>query len=154
MSVLVCAFPIVIHVGGLEGARIDLLARLRGWKDYAAKVQTYRQRDGLSSLPILVVGHRYYVSELAFYLPDHPQVYHWVKPGEIESQYEIWGGLDKLIGQRVLIVSTLEDDHFPDQMGLTDIAKVGPVDVEIGHGRGLRVQLLTGRFEGVLPESK
>jgi hypothetical protein len=70
----------VIHVGGLEGARIDLLARFVAGRITRPKYKLSPARRA-PSLPILVVGHRYYVSELAFYLPDHPQVYHWVKPG-------------------------------------------------------------------------
>jgi len=152
LSALVYLLPVVIHMAGLTGGKLDPLARLRGWKEYADLVDL--KRAGLpKDLPILIVGHRYHASALAFYLPDHPQVYHWALPGKIESQYQIWGGLEQLKGQEFLVVYNFKGD---DQSDLTEsvrqffssIRSVGLVDVDLGNGRRLSYQLYRGRFEG------
>jgi 4-amino-4-deoxy-L-arabinose transferase-like glycosyltransferase len=105
LAVLTYAVPFVVRSAGLEGTRLDPLIRLEGWADLARKITAVR-----STLPrpqetfLMTVGHRYLTSELAFYLPDRPQVFHWVESGNIQSQYELWPGPRKKKGWNCLIV--------------------------------------------------
>lgn len=65
--------------------------QLRGWVGYdklANTVQEHRQNDEA----IVVVGHRFSASHLAFHLRDHPSVYLWNESGEVRSQYDLWSG--------------------------------------------------------------
>jgi 4-amino-4-deoxy-L-arabinose transferase-like glycosyltransferase len=65
--------------------------QLRGWVGYeelAKTVQQHRRRDDA----IIVIGHRFSASHLAFHLSDHPSVCLWNESGEIRSQYDLWPG--------------------------------------------------------------
>ena len=139
---------------GLQGLKIDPYARIRGWKAFAAQVDTFRKSAPRTDAPIIVVGHRYYASELAFYLPGQPRVYHWTAPGAIDSQYEIWGGLNKLSGQDVLIISTNKDGEIPTDLRacLAGSSPRGEAVYEIGHGRKLKGTVYWSSFIG-LPKS-
>lgn len=155
LSAVVYALPFAIEATGKTGAKIDLLARLRGWAEYAKRVDEVRQTLPEKNLPILVVGHRYNVSALAFYLPDRPRVYHWAPPGKIKSQYQLWGGLDELKGRQMLVVFCAENEKpLPQKVdGLfSGSHQVGTVEVLVGNGRKMNFQLHQGRFEG-LPET-
>jgi len=153
LSALVYVLPVVIHVGGLTGGKLDPLARLRGWKEYADRVDLKRA-ELPKGMPILIVGHRYHASALAFYLPDHPQVYHWAAPGKIDSQYQIWGGLEQLKGREFLVVFNFRKVDQSNLAGsvsrcFSGIASVGFVDVDLGNGRRLSYQLYRGRYDGL-----
>ncbi len=84
--------PVLVPLTGQAMGRTDVLARLRGWRDFAGQVQEIRNRsvrDG--RLPeVWAATERAVVSELAFYLPDQPRVRRWSVNGRVESQYEIW----------------------------------------------------------------
>ncbi|QJA05485.1 glycosyltransferase family 39 protein [Thermosulfurimonas marina] len=73
-----------------------LLFRFYGWRKMARTVERYR-RPGEP----LVANHRYLASELAFYLPDHPQVYQLPAPRP-KSQYHLWGIPQGLCGRKIL----------------------------------------------------
>jgi len=155
LSALVYVLPVIIHLAGLTGGKLDPLARLRGWKQYAERVEEKRLQLPKDT-PVLIVGHRYNASALAFYLPDQPRVYHWASPGKIDSQYQIWGGLDQLKGRELLVVCNVRDANAS---GLTEdvsqcfseMRSIGLVDVALGNGRRLTYQLYRGQFNGCQP---
>ena len=152
LTALVYAYPFIIQATGKVGAKIDPLARLRGWKEYAMRIDEVRQSLPRKDLPILVLGHRYNVSSLAFYLPDRPRVYHWATPGEISSQYQLWGGLNDLKGREMLVVySAGNGTPLPEQVGalFSESHHVTAVEVEVGNGRKMNFQIFQGRFEGL-----
>jgi 4-amino-4-deoxy-L-arabinose transferase-like glycosyltransferase len=63
--------------------------QLRGWEGYkelAASLDRFRRQDDA----IVVIGHRFSASHLAFHLHDHPSVWLWNDSGEIRSQYDLW----------------------------------------------------------------
>jgi hypothetical protein len=156
LSALVYAYPFVIEVAGLRGAKADLLARLRGWSEYAERIEQVRQTLPQRDMPILVVGHRYHVSALAFYLPDRPRVYHWAAPGKIDSQYQLWAGLDALKGRELLVVFTTKPGNpLPKEVAasFSSLRPIGNVEVQVGNGRNMNYQLYSGRFEGVPPQA-
>ncbi|HFC97893.1 MAG TPA: glycosyltransferase family 39 protein [Thermosulfurimonas dismutans] len=82
-----------------------LLFRFYGWKELARVVDSHR-RPGEA----LVTDHRYLASELAFYLPDHPQVYQ-IPVSPPRTQYHLWGIPRNLCGKPVLWV--MKDAHRP-----------------------------------------
>jgi hypothetical protein len=135
---------------------VDLLARLRGWSEYAGRIEKVRQTLPHRDAPILVVGHRYHVSALAFYLPDHPRVYHWPTPGKIDSQYALWAGLDALKGRELLVVFTTKPGTpLPEALAasFSSLRPLGNVEVQVGNGRNMNYQLYAGRFDGVPPQA-
>ncbi len=87
------ALPFLPLEQGLAGRQIDPLHGLRGWRNAASQLQSLREQvPGWRDLPLLVQGHRYFVSQLAYRLPDRPRVHRWpASPVKIDSQYEIWG---------------------------------------------------------------
>ncbi|KAF0095660.1 MAG: hypothetical protein E1N59_436 [Puniceicoccaceae bacterium 5H] len=92
-SLLVVVAPWIIQITMSQGVRTDPFVRLRGWEAYAAAVD--QVRDDLPAPDrtfFYLVGHRYHASELAFYLPEQPEVFHWATPGHIDSQYQLWPG--------------------------------------------------------------
>lgn len=97
--------PIVLPQTALLGGSTDPLSRLRGWKQLAADVDALRRDYRGEQEPLLVtMTGRGLVSELAFYLPDHPRVYHWNAAGTIVSQHDVWGGPQECVGRNALII--------------------------------------------------
>jgi len=104
--------PFALRLSGQSGGRFDPMVRLQGWSELANHVQRFREfhQSTLDQPFVMVSGHRYNTSLLAFYLPDQPTVYRWPNESDkIESQYEIWGHPDSLEGRNAIIVVP-EDD--------------------------------------------
>ncbi len=153
LSLFLYLLPLLIEPLGLKGGRLDPTIRLRGWSAYAEAIDTARERHFASEPPIWVVGHRYQVSALAFYLPDHPRPYHWFEPGTIPSQYALWPtpneavtpGTDFLIVQ---VVKTL-DDPAPLPEGLhQSFAQITPLEsltIPLGTDRHRHYRLYCGQ---------
>jgi hypothetical protein len=150
MSAVFYILPFAIDACGLKGTGYDPYGRLRGWSKYAENVQNFRNCDENKNIPIIVVGHRYYTSELAFYLPDQPRVYRWAAKGVVESQYEMWGGLEKLAGGRVLVVSTDTGGGLPSDLSakMDDAKRLGVASVDTGNGRMINAVVYCGIFNG------
>lgn len=91
MMLLCCILPFLIGVFGLDGTRFDPALRLRGWSDAGAQAGRL-----LAAVPhpdrtfVIAYGDRSNASQMAFYMPQHPQVFRFVHTGLIESQYELW----------------------------------------------------------------
>ncbi|MCS6975842.1 MAG: glycosyltransferase family 39 protein [Gemmatales bacterium] len=72
--------------------RWDPTCRLRGWRTLAAEVDALRgqlRKEGIE--PVLIAGGWALPGEIAFYLPDHPQVYSIGSAnGGRLSQYDFW----------------------------------------------------------------
>lgn len=109
-SALTYAAPLLPLQQGWSGREVDVLHRLRGWQTGADRVQALRHGHfGDRPHWLLVHGHRFFVSQLAFHLPDRPRVHRWPwLPGRVESQYEIWGGPRSAAGA-ALVVSAAEN---------------------------------------------
>jgi 4-amino-4-deoxy-L-arabinose transferase-like glycosyltransferase len=92
LTLLMVASPAIIGTAGLNGTKVDPLVRLRGWREFAAEVETAQSGLPGAPFPVVVHGHRYFVSHLAFHARSLPAVVRWPPAdGRIESQYEIWG---------------------------------------------------------------
>lgn len=115
LVVLTYSFPFSIKLLGLENTRLDPAHRLRKWNALADDFDEIRQQvlEEPEEAFILVHGHRHYVSGLAFYLPDHPQVYRLEESDRVESQYELWPGAEQFLGGDGLVLSKFPPEYFP-----------------------------------------
>jgi 4-amino-4-deoxy-L-arabinose transferase-like glycosyltransferase len=112
--VLFYAMPMVIPTTTLAGGSVDPLSRLRGWKPLARAVEQVLQSVDEGQKPLLItMSGRGIVSELAFYLPDHPRVYHWNAAGTVVSQHDVWGW-PILEQDRDVVVITAAGQPLPD----------------------------------------
>jgi hypothetical protein len=93
--------------------------RVMGWETYAEKVAThdYRIWSERSKLDerrvIIVVGHRYFASQLAFYHPDRPSVRLWDPGEEVRTQYGIWNRRQPIVQKEALIVVAGDGAKLP-----------------------------------------
>lgn len=113
------SLPLSINALGLTDTPLDPTSRLRQWNKLANQVQSIRvqQFKQPANAFLLVHGHRHLVSELAFYLPDQPKVYHLPESGGIESQYQLWPGPTDRLGQDGLLISQLEPKPLSAKYG-------------------------------------
>jgi hypothetical protein len=73
------------------------LRRLVGYKQIANRVAFLR--DSLDMNQALIISESYHMaSELAFYLPEHPQTYA-VNMGSRKNQFDLWEGLENQKGK-------------------------------------------------------
>jgi hypothetical protein len=155
VAVILCALvyflPAAVHLKGGEGAKYDPYARLRGWDRFAEEVQKIRATLPRADAPVIVAGHRYYASELAFYLPGQPRVYHWpTSQGAIDSQYELWGGFTGLEQSEVTVVVIGSNEPVPETLraALGWSTPAGTAVVEVGNGRMIRADLYRAFYIG------
>ncbi|MGZ8190866.1 MAG: ArnT family glycosyltransferase [Methylococcaceae bacterium] len=115
MVSLTYALPLLIQAFNLHNSPIDPTFRFRNTQDLVDSIDSERQKilaDPERAF-VLVVGHRYLVSQLAFYLPDHPKVYRYDDNGLVVSQYEVWSGPIDKIGKTAFIVTEKEEADVP-----------------------------------------
>lgn len=114
------AFAVVTYILpfglGLEGTKLDPAIRLRGWKQLGKEVGARFAEMSRSEQSFVVVAvGRAETSELAFYMPQQPRVYLWNGGGNINSQYDVWGGPEGKDGWDAMIV-TGDDGEPPDAL--------------------------------------
>ncbi len=139
MVLLAYITPFSISALGLSNTAFDPTYRLRQWQKLAMDVDNLRHH--LFAKPantfIWVDAHRYLVSELAFYLPDHPVVFRLAPRGKIESQYELWPGPTKYIGKDALVLSSNNPQQVSDRLrnAFEELVPVGTVTALQGSPR-------------------
>ncbi len=85
--------------------------RAQSWKPYAEAIAAAEERAfGETPHFVLVAGHRYYASHLAFYHPQRPRVYRWEPSGRPHSQYEMWPGFEESGQSQGLLVVPLRSE--------------------------------------------
>ncbi len=129
--------PVVMPLTPWVGGSCDPLSRLRGWKQLAADVDGLRQETCGDEEPLIVtMTGRGLVSQLAFYLPDHPRVYHWNAAGTIVSQHDVWGGPKDCAGRDALLILPAKQP-VPDQFAAacTSLTPIGCLRQERGGKR-------------------
>ncbi|WP_224364141.1 glycosyltransferase family 39 protein [Hyalangium versicolor] len=108
-----------------------------GWRELASEVQRYREQSPAGQPPPLVVGWGYKTaSELAFYLPDHPETQSDSALGKPGLAYDFW--LDSVReGQDAIIVADdrqpLRDAPTRLQSVCTAVHALAPVTVHRGE---------------------
>lgn len=148
LTLLVVASSIIIGAAGLNGSKLDPLVRLRGWREYASAVENAQSGLPGAPLPVVVHGHRYYVSHLAFHARSIPTVVRWPPTeGRIESQYEIWGWPAGLVDAPfLLLVPNLSGDLPPDwTLRFPEAHQVASGSVPLGGSRTLDYRLFLSR---------
>ncbi|MBK8814093.1 MAG: glycosyltransferase family 39 protein [Methylococcaceae bacterium] len=118
MVLLTYALPVAIDNLKLHNTSLDPLSRFRHWKEVSDSVESMRRqvtRDYEGTI-LITRGHRCLTSQLAFYLPDQPVVYHYEASGKTTSQYDVWDGPEKMLGSTALIVTTQNNAAIPSEL--------------------------------------
>ncbi len=131
MVTLTYALPLVIQAFNLHNTPVDPTFRFRHTEDLVQAIDSERQIKLAEpeNAFVMVLGHRYLASQLAFYLPDHPKVYRYEHGGMVSSQYEVWPGPIDYIGKNALIVTELQEVNVPIELKsvFLNFRKVGEV---------------------------
>lgn len=149
----------IIPTSGFELNQKAPLRRLQGWSDYAGQVAAVEAREfGDRPHFILVVGHRYEASELAFYHPARPTVYIWNDSGHPQSQYDLWPGPETAEADEGLVVVPRKgSDHtgeLPNELKtfFTEIQPLGDITIMLSTHDSRTYSLYRGiRPEGIHP---
>ncbi|MEW6713472.1 MAG: glycosyltransferase family 39 protein [Nitrospirota bacterium] len=96
--------------------KMDPSSRLRGWEELGIKMdKVYSDMTASQGKNVFIFSDKYQVSsELAFYMPKKPVTY-CVNLGRRMGQYDIWGGMEKLIGYDALFVR-MDQTSFPEKL--------------------------------------
>lgn len=96
--------------------------RVMGWERYAQQIASqdrsiWPEREGVDARrAIIVVGHRYSASQLAFYHPERPSVRLWQPSDEIRTQYGIWNRRQPITQEEALLVVTDDRTSLPPDL--------------------------------------
>jgi len=129
----------------LKGSKLDAGLRMRGWSQLGgAAGEVLQQFPGPDRSFLVVTNGRAYASELAFYMPQHPQAFVWNSSGVVVSQYDVWGGPRGSAGHDALIVT--DGPEIPQGLArcFDRIEPLPQVRVPIGNGSQLSVRLWRG----------
>ena len=135
--------PLIRPLGLAGHKRFDPGAAMRGWQEAGEKVGLLMNKMLHPERTfVLVLDHRRYASQMAFSMPQHPQVYRWTDTGKIESQYEIWPSFSDKIGWDCFVIyPDSEDDNYkksevprPLLHAFDKMHKLGDVNVDVGNG--------------------
>ncbi|MCX7086124.1 MAG: glycosyltransferase family 39 protein [Methylococcales bacterium] len=131
MVTLTYALPVLIQAFNLQNTPVDPTFRFRHTQELISSIDAERKKVTPTEKPafFLTLGHRYLASQLAFYLPDHPQVFRYEPTGEVVSQYEVWGGPVDYIGKSAYFVTELNEKAIPAELKaiFSSFRKVGEV---------------------------
>lgn len=153
LALLTLLLPFVLPRSPLSGAKADPTGRIRGWRELAKQIQTYRSLVPEPAKTILIApDDRYVASALAFYLPDRPRTFCWEDEARPESQYGIWGRPRDRLGWDALVIAA-----NPDSVPARDLSgrfqsweKRGEIVIELGihPDRNRRYSVFLGRRLG------
>jgi undecaprenyl-diphosphatase len=131
---------------GIEGTRLDPAIRLRGWRQLGNEVgAVYEQLPSAPESTLLVAFDRAYASELAFYMPQHPEVVLWNPSGQVHSQYDVWGRSALLNDGRNALVASPQPDLPAGLVAHFDrVTMLQEVTVPVGGDRQLALWLWWG----------
>jgi len=164
IAALVYSLPFAIQATDTKGCPVDLVVRMWGWSELAAKVDARLEEQHASLKPnsnVLVTLDRAVASELAFYLPQQPQVTLWSSDDAVNSQYDVWAMTESGKTKRrrnkesskTLLVSR---DKLPRAVRdlFSSIRDLGKVTVPINPKRAHEVHLWIGTGEKHNPTEK
>ncbi len=151
LMVLTYLLVLLIEPLGLQGSRIDLTKRLRGWSRAAAQVaeQQAQLERKVGKTIVVTVGSRKVASELAYYMPSRPMLWRWTPPGVVDSQYGLWDGpLPQQLGANALIVVATSDGTVPPGLasGFERLEKIGEIVTARGSDVPQRMTLWWGMY--------
>lgn len=131
----------------LSGHAAASLDRVRGWKQTGEAVnrQWQAMRPALGTPPFLAARRYQIASELAFYVPGHPEIYLVTEQSPIQNQYAFWNRPETVRGRDALLVC--EDAWELDEIRryFSRLDPLPPLVIK-NHGRVVReYQLAWGR---------
>jgi 4-amino-4-deoxy-L-arabinose transferase-like glycosyltransferase len=154
LTLLVYLLPVLVSLGGWQGRKpLDAFADLRGWQQAGEQAGAFLQDcPNPERTLVVVLGHRYNAAQMAFSMPQRPQVFRWERDGRIMSQYEVWPAPEDKIGWDALVIYPDPDNgkprsalsrhfvkHFAEEKGL------GEIRVELGGRLHYSAQVLLCR---------
>ncbi|ESS71902.1 hypothetical protein MGMO_85c00270 [Methyloglobulus morosus KoM1] len=118
MVSLTYALPMLISAFNLHNTLIDPTARFRHWQEVSESIGSARREilPNTEGTLVVALGHRFLAGQLAFYLPDHPDVYRYEESGQVASQYEVWGGPKDAVGKTAFIVGEQKETEVPSAL--------------------------------------
>ncbi|MBI4697732.1 MAG: glycosyltransferase family 39 protein [Nitrospirae bacterium] len=120
LSSVVIAFmaTAIVHYPGVLDLPVKMnpSSRFMGWRELGIKAgEVYNVMASHEGEKVFVFSDKYQISsELAFYMPGKPRTY-CVNLGRRMNQYDIWGGLNELVGYDALFV-TIDNGNFPEEL--------------------------------------
>ncbi|HUG69463.1 MAG TPA: glycosyltransferase family 39 protein [Pirellulaceae bacterium] len=130
---------------GLEGSKLDPAVRLRGWEELGVEVgHAFAELPDPGQSLLVVTNGRAYASELAFYMPQHPEAFLWNPTGVVGTQYDVWGGPRESEGRTAMIVTP--GPTVPEDLAacFEHVKPLREVVVKISDSRKLTVHLWHG----------
>lgn len=129
--------------GPLYQAEKAIFERMIGYEELGARVQVLADKYAGESSPVIFSESYHTSSELAFYMPNHPQTL-VINMGSRKNQWDLWPGMDLQIGHknRFVFVSRtksspspvaqfatlLYEEKFPHYFGKT---KMGETTIQV-----------------------
>lgn len=126
------------------------LADLKGWDEVGAQAGEFLKRvPRPESTFVLTSNIRTDAAQLAFSMPQHPQVYRWERSGVVMSQYEVWPGPEERLGDDALIFQNGREQPgnvFP-AIGscFESVEYLGQVKVVLGESKPRILDVFLGR---------
>ncbi len=117
LAVVTYLYPLGISVLNMEGTRLDVALRIRGWKEVCrAASPVVRSLQSDTNSFILCVGTRQTASQLAFYLEGQPRIYRMNEDAYVDSQYDLWGLPDKSAFKNAIVILDETQPVIPDKV--------------------------------------
>lgn len=111
-------FSPVKKLDSIKKAENISFKRLIGYKQIANRVAFLR--DSLETPEALIISESYHMaSELAFYLPEHPQTY-TINMGSRKNQFDLWEGLESQIAKNKDGIFVSWNKSSPEQIVIFD----------------------------------
>ncbi len=110
-------FAVITHYPSIINLPVkqDPTSRLQGWEELGKKTDTAHADMRQVSKEIFIFSDKYQVSsELAFYMKEHPVTFN-INLGRRMNQYDLWEGLEGLLGFDALFVR-MGNKPFPEEL--------------------------------------
>lgn len=148
-SVVVYLTLLIVNFTPLAGSSFDPALRLRAWREVGRQAQAW-----LDKVPhpgetfVVAMGERDHASELAFYMPSHPQIYRFRPADVIESQYEIWpdpGDMGYIGGDALIFKPSGDATPLPPSLErgfMHKVEKLGEIRASLGRSGDERLYVV------------
>ena len=145
MVILLYSSPWALPLLKLDGSSIDPTKRFKGWKELGAVIDKIYYDLPDYDRTIIICKNRQTVSELAFYMPGQPKIYHWRgAPDRIKSQYQLWPGPETKKGWNVLYITKAKKVPVRLQESLEKMEHIKVISIKTGSKGKRTYQLYYG----------
>ena len=155
-ALLTYTTPFLLPLTSIGGSGPDPTTRMRGWREMGKQVGAVWENLPGKDRVFFIGAQRQIASELAFYLPTQPQVFHRpYRNGTVHSQYEVWEGPTNKIGWDSLIVSDASRNLHKDLRAVFErIEPLKEVTIPLGKGGDRKLSLYLGHGLREWPENE